>query len=293
MTISVKDAAGATQTVKTVDDIAVGAGTATGAQRIVTASDSPEIPLVGGLTETAPASDTASSGLNGRLQRIAQRLTSMIAQLPASLGQKASAASLAVVLPSDGATLPATLGQKAMSASLAVALASDQSGLPLAALSTDAPTATFTRPADTTAYAVGDLVGNSVTAASVTRMNFTAARVAAGSGSIRRARLKKSGTGVTNAQFRLHLFKVDPGVLTVGDNAAITFPTANWIGSIDITVDQVGTDGAKGVGAPNAGSEINFKLASGTTVFGVLEARGAYTPASAEVFIVDLEVMQD
>lgn len=34
---------------------------------------------VGAVGETAPASDTASSGLNGRLQRIAQRLTSLIA----------------------------------------------------------------------------------------------------------------------------------------------------------------------------------------------------------------------
>ena len=34
---------------------------------------------IGALTETAPATDTASSGLNGRLQRIAQRLTSLIA----------------------------------------------------------------------------------------------------------------------------------------------------------------------------------------------------------------------
>lgn len=34
---------------------------------------------LGALTETAPATDTASSGLNGRLQRIAQRLTSLIA----------------------------------------------------------------------------------------------------------------------------------------------------------------------------------------------------------------------
>lgn len=40
---------------------------------------------VGALTETAPATDTASSGLNGRLQRIAQRLTSLIALLPAAL----------------------------------------------------------------------------------------------------------------------------------------------------------------------------------------------------------------
>jgi hypothetical protein len=56
---------------------------------------------VGGLTETAPASDTASSGLNGRLQRIAQRVTSLIALFPASIGQKAKSAALAVTLASD------------------------------------------------------------------------------------------------------------------------------------------------------------------------------------------------
>lgn len=39
----------------------------------------------GALTEVAPATDTASSGLNGRLQRIAQRLTSLIALLPSAL----------------------------------------------------------------------------------------------------------------------------------------------------------------------------------------------------------------
>lgn len=48
------------------------------------------------VTETAPASDTASSGLNGRLQRIAQRITSLIALLPASLGWKAAGASLSI-----------------------------------------------------------------------------------------------------------------------------------------------------------------------------------------------------
>lgn len=41
---------------------------------------------VGSLTETAPASDTASSGLNGRLQRIAQNITTLIsATLKAAL----------------------------------------------------------------------------------------------------------------------------------------------------------------------------------------------------------------
>lgn len=57
--------------------------------------------LMGAVNETAPASDTASSGANGRLQRIAQRITSLIALIPTSLGQKTMANSFAVTIGSD------------------------------------------------------------------------------------------------------------------------------------------------------------------------------------------------
>lgn len=57
--------------------------------------------VIGELTETAPATDTASSGLNGRLQRIAQRITSLIALVPASLGAKTAAASFSVTTATD------------------------------------------------------------------------------------------------------------------------------------------------------------------------------------------------
>lgn len=71
---------------------------------IATESDGSDTALaakLGALTETAPASDTASSGLNGRLQRIAQRITSLIALLPSALGQTTKSGSLAVTLASD------------------------------------------------------------------------------------------------------------------------------------------------------------------------------------------------
>jgi len=58
---------------------------------------------LGTVAETAPATDTASSGLNGRLQRIAQRITSLIAQIPASLGQTTKSASMSVTIASDQA----------------------------------------------------------------------------------------------------------------------------------------------------------------------------------------------
>jgi len=56
---------------------------------------------LGALTETAPGTDTASSGVNGRLQRIAQRITSLIAQIPSTLGIKTAANSLSVAPASD------------------------------------------------------------------------------------------------------------------------------------------------------------------------------------------------
>lgn len=154
---------------------------------------------------------------------------------------------------------------------------------------------TFTRPADTTAYASGDLVANSVTAGSVVPLVFAnAVRVAGGGGTVRRARLKKSGVGVTNASFRLHLYSATVATIANGDNGVwSTDGAANWLGAFDITVDKAFTDGAGGNGVPLVGTDIVFKLASGTSLFGLLEARGAYTPASAETFSLSLEVRQD
>ena len=60
-----------------------GAATETTLTGVLTTSDFDT--KAGSLTETAPATDTASSGLNGRLQRIAQRVTSLIALLPSAL----------------------------------------------------------------------------------------------------------------------------------------------------------------------------------------------------------------
>lgn len=57
--------------------------------------------LIGATNETAPVTDTGLSGLNGRLQRIAQNLTTLAAQIPASLGIKTAAASLSVAPASD------------------------------------------------------------------------------------------------------------------------------------------------------------------------------------------------
>lgn len=160
-------------------------------------------------------------------------------------------------------------------------------------ISRDVSAVSFTRPADTTAYASGDLVANSTTVGSVAPLNFPACSNGIGrSMQIRRVRIGKSGAGVTNASFRVHLFNVLPTVSTNGDNGAITIATgaAKYLGKVDVTVDQLFTDGAAG----QATTEINcFPVGGASNLYGLLEARGAYTPASAEVFTVSLEIVQD
>lgn len=153
--------------------------------------------------------------------------------------------------------------------------------------------ASFTRPSDTTAYASGDLVANGTTAGSVVPLSLTVARVALGSGMIRRCRLRKSGTSLTNAQFRVHFYSTAPTPAN-GDNGAwSTDGVANYLGAVDVTIDKVFTDGAAGNGVPLVGSEINFALASGQAVSALIEARAAYTPVSGEVFTLTAEVLQN
>ncbi len=147
--------------------------------------------------------------------------------------------------------------------------------------------ASFSRPADTTAYASGDLVANSATAGSVTPLTIANATAGAGySASVKRVCLRKSDSSATNASFRVHLFTVSPTV-GGGDNAAISIATgsAGYRGSVDVTSMQAITDGAFGF----ASADIAVK---NQTLYALLEARGAYTPASGETFYLSLEVAQ-
>lgn len=151
--------------------------------------------------------------------------------------------------------------------------------------------ATFTRPADTTAYASGDLVANSTTAGSVVPMTLTVARKTAGSVQVIRAKVRKTTAGLTGAVFRVHLFSSSTITATNGDNGAfLTSASASYLGYVDVTMDEAFSDGA--VGYANYTQPPTIKLASGTDIYALLEARGAYTPGNAEQFTLTLEAIQ-
>lgn len=192
-----------------------------------------------------------------------------------------------------------TLGQKNMAGSAPITIASDQSTLPVYSPSSVLTlTASFTRPADTTNYATGDLVANSTVAASVVPLTFTNAIRAAGEAiRIERVRLIKSTLSLTNASFKVRLYSVIP-VPTVGDNGlfnnagVLAVPQSGTAGGdFSITMINSCTGGAFGSGTPDIGIGVTLQPTSGTSIFSLIEfaATLPYTPGNSEVFTVVLE----
>ena len=157
----------------------------------------------------------------------------------------------------------------------------------IATLSTE-----FTRPDDTNAYTANDLVANSTTAGSVTPLSWPRINVGKnGQIAIHWVRLSKSGTTATNGEFRVHFFTASPTVAN-GDNGAFSSSqAANYIGSADVTMSAF-TDGCAGLTALGTNSPVaavDFPGAE-NTIYALIEALAAYTPAAEEVFTATIFV---
>jgi len=137
----------------------------------------------------------------------------------------------------------------------------------------------ITRPADTTAYAAGDLIANSTTAGSVTP--FLVDLKATGSGCrIRSILVRKSGATTANASFRVWLFDQTKAV-TNGDNGAIAPTTMDgFLGSFTSTASLGGTAGA----VSQLTCDSTEQWPATNTIYALLEARAALAPASGETF---------
>jgi hypothetical protein len=222
-----------------------------------------QITLIGGVTETAPDSDTASSGLNGRVQRVAQRITSLITLLPTSLGTKTAANSFSVTLSSDGATQ-------------AVSIAVAPSGLAYVA------STLVTRLANVTAYTANDVYGGA----------FELTNIGASDGFIFIESLDiifniaalPSGMG----SFTLYLYSATPPS-AIADNVAFSLSSgdrASILNPKGITLSASLAQGGSSVVAEIRNLNQLYKL-TGTSLFGYLVTAGAFTPAAnSETFTV-------
>ncbi len=255
-TIAVKDAAGATQTVHTLDNVDARLGATTD------------------LPSTAVEDATAATGISlwkGMKNYLRTLVTSL---LPASLGQKTKAASLAVTLASDQDAIALAAGEAHVG----------EVGGKKVEVSTE-----ITRPSDVNAYAAGDSVNTSTSSPTViTFANF--ARVSGGTGYITKIRIATDKKSIT-PRLRLHLFNASPTL--VNDNAAFARYYADEskrIGYVDLPAMFTSSDTTNSTlsETQDATIRIPFVAVASRSIFGVLELLDAFTPASGQKFNVTL-----
>lgn len=168
--------------------------------------------------------------------------------------------------------------------------------------------ASITRTTSTSpGYTSNEIIANSATATSVTSMQFTVARINAGTGVLRRCRMSKTSNVTTSATFRLHLYTSDPCAGSPlgtphADGGTFQSTTSGYIGSFDLDASgnngRTFTDSVVANGVPSIGVDMAFQCNSGSKlVYGLLECRAAggvnYTMTSGEVFTFTLEGFAD
>jgi hypothetical protein len=339
---------------------ALGGTTAANSLPVTLASDGTYATLTGAVTETAPATDIASSGLNGRAQRIAQNLSTLFGRFPAPNAsadatanptvsqievfpmvwngttwdrpRDMAAAQAATVFTGVPATAPMYLDTTGTpSVRRAVTAASTTSGVtgtqvPAASamiwdgtsfrpwagdtvgagkvlaggFAPASPTCTFTRPANTTAYTIGDEVGTASTAPTT----VSVARVNGGSGILLGAKAVYSNYPATVPQLVLLVFSAT--VTLAGDNAQVALSDADaakLVAVIPLTATQAvnysaGAPVSSGAlflaGSPTQPAPHFVCGGSEQTLYCCLITLNAFTPiANSETITVTLDVEQN
>ena len=218
-----------------------------------------------------PASLGAKTTANAMAVSLATDDVQIGSKVTAVAALAAGGAGLIGWLSSIWAQLPASLGIKTAAASLSVAPASD-------AVFSLAQTAvrsaiTVTRPANVTAYTAGDVVGGAIT--------FTSLAASGGylmlTGADLRYDVAAIPTGMTS--FRLYLYDATPPS-ALADNAAFDLQAgdrAAYLGFVDIgSVADMGSTLCAQVDQLNK----LLKQNASTSLFGYLVTNGGYTPAA-------------
>ena len=157
------------------------------------------------------------------------------------------------------------------------------------------PSANFSVPGSVVTYSIGDLIANSATAGSVAPMQHTITRTAAGAAAIVKGRFYKTGTGIVGASFRQHFFTSSPTVTNGDDGVFLPNQCLTRIGSLDYNLADmvVHSDGVSCMGIPTSGYPITVDLPSGSVVYSLIEARGAYVRTAGETITTVAEVEQE
>jgi len=149
---------------------------------------------------------------------------------------------------------------------------------------------TVTRPSNTTAYTAGDVVGDTGGSAILT---FSSIGPAGGYVLVQSVSLVFSDTAVISGMgaYRLHFYTASP--TAIADNAAfdlVSGERSDYVGFIDLaTPVDFGSSLYTQVDYP--GRLIKL-AANSSTLYGELETKGAYTPASASTVQVRVATLE-
>lgn len=149
--------------------------------------------------------------------------------------------------------------------------------------------ATVTRPNNTDAYGIGDVIGT----ASTSVLKFTGASPLGAGLVIIGVSLQLSIAAVPSgmSNYRLHLYNAEP--TAIADNAAFNLPSgdrAKYLGYISIPVPE---DLGDTIRVQNDDLAKFLKVTdSAGAIYGVIETRGAYTPAAQTVYTVTIDVLR-
>jgi len=138
---------------------------------------------------------------------------------------------------------------------------------------------TVTRPADTTAYAAGDVMGATAAAIEFTNIGPAAGHIIITDADLR-IDVAALPSGMTT--FRLHLYDATPAS-ALADNAAFDLPAGdrvNYLGYIDF--DQM-VDIGSTLYVQMTGINKKLKMGSEPNLYGYLVTVGGFTPTSAAV----------
>lgn len=227
--------------------------------------------------------DNAISGSEGQVD---------VVTLPsANLGQQAMAASLSIV-PASNVTDGTYVGD----IRFGEAFPAGSAHIGAVGGHTAKPSATVTRPADTTAYVAGDVV-NAATGAVIT---FSGCARANGLGGvIQHAKLVDSANQATKGSFELWLFDTtftpdnDNAVFTPTDAEMATVVCVINLSSSTFVGDATAGDGGNVLHQSDVLNRAFTCETADTALYGALVVRNAYTPVSGETFAIQLEILQD
>ena len=170
-----------------------------------------------------------------------------------------------------------------------VTLATDDSLVAVMVAGTITSKVTYTRPADTTAYAVDDYSSNSTSSPTTGGLTFTMARASGKGGILTDVIITSSNNAATTLQGELWLFDQAP---TAGnDNVTWALSDADVLNLVAVIPFSLIKE-ANNSWAHIQNLNIGYTCVGSTNLRGLVKVKNTYTPASSEVIGITLKGVQ-